>query len=113
MSQLMLPGISYCYRPRSVASEGYVFTGICLSNEGGGGDTTKCIMYRSHGQVGGGPVQKGGGHPPRMGQVIDLPPPLKWDRPLTSAPPPHTHTYGNCGQCAGGTHPTGMHTYSR
>ena len=25
------------YRPRSVASEGYVFTGICLSKSGGGG----------------------------------------------------------------------------
>ena len=27
----------YFYRPRSEASEGYVFTGICLSNSGGGG----------------------------------------------------------------------------
>ena len=27
----------FCYRPRSEASEGYVFTGICLSNSGGGG----------------------------------------------------------------------------
>ena len=26
-----------CYRPRSEASEGYVFTGICLSNSRGGG----------------------------------------------------------------------------
>ena len=34
------------YRPRSEASEGYVFTGICLSkSEGGGGRWhTKCNM---------------------------------------------------------------------
>ena len=36
---LVLYGIYYC--PRSVASEGYVFTGVCHFN--GGGDT-KCIM---------------------------------------------------------------------
>ena len=42
---------SYIYRPRSVASEGYVFTGVCLSlcpsggrGGGGGGGGTKCIM---------------------------------------------------------------------
>ena len=32
---------NYNYRPRSEASEGYVFTGICLSNGGGGVDSTK------------------------------------------------------------------------
>ena len=29
---------TYFYRPRSEASEGYIFTGICLSNSGGGGE---------------------------------------------------------------------------
>ena len=32
------------YRPRSVASEGYVFTGICHSVTKLGGCDTKCIM---------------------------------------------------------------------
>ena len=32
------------YRPRSEVREGYVFTGICLFNFGGGGGDTECIM---------------------------------------------------------------------
>ena len=42
------------YRPRSEAKEGYVFTGIHLSNEGG--MTPNASRDRSHGQGGGGPV---------------------------------------------------------
>ena len=73
------------YRPRSEASEGYVFTGVCpltLSNWGGGAVTPNASWDRSDGG-GGGLVLVGGGQrstPP--GNAIDLTTPLK-ERSLT------------------------------
>ena len=61
------------------------------------------IGHMVRGGGGGGPVLGGGRHPP--------PPDVTFPPDVTSghqmSPPP---TYGNYGQCAGGTYPTGMHT---
>ena len=65
-----------CYRPRSEASEGYVFTGICLSNSGGGG-----------GGEGGG----GGQH--QRSTTTPSPPPT-WDMVNHHPLPPGMHPTG-------------------
>ena len=50
---------------------------------------------------------RGGGGGPVQGET-STPPPLDW----TTSPwtPPPQDTYGNYGQWASGTHPTGMHS---
>ena len=86
--------ISY-YRSRSEASEGYVFTGICLSNSGGGWSEVTHLPSPCSGQ-------KSSTYPPRTGQRSSTSPP---DRSEVK----HYHLYG---QWAGGTHPTGMQSSS-
>ena len=63
------------------------------------------------------PPPRQGPPPPSTGQDPalptprqDPPPPPPWQGP---PPPPPEHTYRNHGQRAGGTHPTGMHSYSK
>ena len=90
----------HCYRPRSEASEGYVFTGICLFAGGGGSAYWGWSAF-----LGGvcllrgfclrrGSAYWGGG-----GEVC-----IKVHSPLWEQ---WTRKY--C-QCTGGTHPTGMYT---
>ena len=84
---LMACAIRAHYRPRSEASEGYVFTGVCHSVTD---------------QVGGLPGGGGGHHPHRQ----DTHHPPRKERSLTYHH--HPPTSGHYAQ-AGGTHPTGMH----
>ena len=70
--------------PANEVCEGYVFTGVCLS--GGVRGRGVCMA--------GGHVRGGGGHVRGWGHVH-------------ACPPADTTRYG---QCAGGTHPTGMHS---
>ena len=73
---------TFCYRPRSEASEGYVFTGICLSNSGGG------MWHQMHHGIGhmvtGGVVVRG--QPSPLPPDRDHPPPPP--RTGTTPPPP-------------------------
>ena len=85
--------IIYCYRPRSEVSEGYIFTGICLSN------------YNQPPPPG---TRSQHPPPPGPGHNTPLPPPTRsqhspWDQVTT----PQDYAQ------AGGTHPTGMHTCYR
>ena len=84
------------YRPRSKASEGYVFTGICLSNLGGGGGG---VRWATRDQVTTPPS------PPRT-RSQHLPPSLPTQDQVTTTPPPIPRDYAQ----AGGTPPTGMHS---
>ena len=66
------------YRPRSEASKGYVFTGICLSNSGGGGG--RWATRSQHLPPSSGPghntslPQTRSQHPPEPGHNTSLPP---------------------------------------
>ena len=77
------------YRPRSEASEGYVFTGVCHSvTNRGGGVTPNASWDRSHGQGGGGSAQHlppPGQHLPPRTRSQHLPPPRE------HLPPPGQH----------------------
>ena len=75
------------YRPRSEASEGYVFTGVChsfCSTPGRGGEWTTVWTTP--------PPHLGPGHispPPRLGPGdIQQPPPHTWITVWTTPPPP-------------------------
>ena len=127
---------AYFYRLRSIASEGYVFTGICLSNFGGRWHEMHHgighMVWWGH-DLGEGWWPRGRGHPPfqtchhPLSQTWSTPPPVRpvttipWSDLVTppsqtwSSPPPplpsgkqRTRQYG---QCAGGTHPIAMHSY--
>ena len=78
VASVLLPCDANCvfndYHPRREENEGYVFTGICLSNSGEGGDT-KCIM---------GLVTWSGGRWPGPGGMA---PPAKGQRSTTSPCP--------------------------
>ena len=77
------------YHPCSVASEGYVFTGICLFNSRGE------VWHQMHHGIGhmvrgGGPVQGGVDNTsPQEEKVIDLPP-----SPLDNTSPVDTTALG-------------------
>ena len=74
---------TYYYRPRSEASEGYVFTGICHSVIFGGGEVATWDMVTTP------PSPLGPGHNtslPPLDQVT-TPPSSPWDQ-VTTPPPP-------------------------
>ena len=125
------------YRPRSVASEGYVFTGVChsfCSTRGGGGGrwstpkdqvTTPPPPPRTWTWdlvTTPPPPHLGHGHnthppPPHLGHGHNThpPPPGTWSQHLPPSPPPTwdmvtTPTPPLDYAQAGGTHPTGMHS---
>ena len=110
---MIFPRFPSFYRPLSEASEGYVFTGIC-GREGGGGKGLS-------GQ-GGGDIWSEGGRgcrvrgwwmpdPPSQAQAPTL---LRLGKPpdqATTPLRPGTHPHENYGQNAYDTHATGMHSY--
>ena len=96
LCRVMLNAFGGFYRPRSEASEGYVFTAICLFNSGG-------WVTWSRRRRGSDLVQLCRCHPSRQDHLSprqDLPPEGKVIDLLP--PPPHTHTYGHYSQCVGG-----------
>ena len=94
------------YRPRSKASEGYVFTGVCHSVtawRGGGGRWATPMVNPPWDQVRTSTPwdQVGTSTPPPPGTRSEhLPPP---DQVRTSTPPSREHRQVGC------MHPTGMH----
>ena len=94
------PGLSLRdhYRPRSEASEGYVFTGVChsVTNGGGGGGWGEVLHQMQHG------TRSEHLPPPRdrvrtspppsgTGSLHPTPPPPTWD--LVTPPCPHPPTW--------------------
>ena len=86
--------------------QGYVFTGVCHSVNGGGVCLSTCWDTTPQEQA---PHRSR--HPPGtdpLEQAHPFPLPPGADTPREQAPPSGAEQAGRYGQHAGGTHPTGM-----
>ena len=83
--------------PANEVSEGYVFTGACLSTQGG---VCPIACWDT-------PPGPEADTPPEQTPPRDQRQTPPWDQ--TAPPPPAVHAV-RYGQQSGGTHPTGMHT---
>ena len=95
---------TYYYRPQTKLREGYVFTGVCDSVHGGGGAPCWGVSL-----AGGSPCQGG-----LLARGVSLPGGLlargsPWQGGGVPCDLSH-HAFDVTCQCAGGTHPTGMHS---
>ena len=96
--------------PANEVCEGYVFTGVCLSTEGGGPGQVPPRQVHPPSQV----HPQAGTHPPGRYTPRQVPPPGRCTPAWVGTPPTGTPPWPQCmrgySQQAGGTHPTGMHS---
>ena len=103
--------------PATKFGQGYVFTGMCDSVHGGGGGGSASVHAGIPPWEQTPPPRSR--PPPRPGRPpLEQTPPGRHPPPQTRHPPgqalpPGTEHAGRYGQCAGGTHPTGMQSCFR